>query len=63
MSKSKGNVVDPLKLFSIYGAEQVRYYLLKEGVLQYDGGKKKKTTYVTSWPYHYQILQTTLRSG
>ena len=38
MSKSKGNVVDPLEQFSLFGMEQVRYYLLKEGFLHHDGG-------------------------
>ena len=38
MSKSKGNVVDPLEQFSFFGVEPVRYYLLKEGHLHHDGG-------------------------
>lgn len=37
MSKSKGNVVDPMEQFSLFGVEQVRYYLLKEGSLHHDG--------------------------
>lgn len=38
MSKSRGNVIDPLKQFSYFGEEAVRYYLLKEGYLHHDGG-------------------------
>ncbi len=30
MSKSRGNVVDPLWLLETYGADQVRYYLIRE---------------------------------
>jgi len=37
MSKSKGNVVDPFRLKQDYGSECVRYYLLREAVLQEDG--------------------------
>lgn len=39
MSKSKGNVVDPLEQMSLFGVEQVRYFLMKEGYLHHDGGK------------------------
>lgn len=31
MSKSKGNVVDPFKLFEVYGADSVRWALLTDG--------------------------------
>ncbi|GLE05127.1 hypothetical protein PINS_up014115 [Pythium insidiosum] len=37
MSKSLGNVVDPAKMMETYGADFVRYFLLREGVLNDDG--------------------------
>ena len=37
MSKSLGNVVDPIPLIERYGAEPLRYYLLKEVRLGQDG--------------------------
>ena len=37
MSKSKGNVVDPVKLVDIFGVDSVRYYLLREMPYGSDG--------------------------
>jgi len=36
MSKSLGNVVDPIKLAKTYGADTVRYFLLREGTFGKD---------------------------
>ena len=36
MSKSRGNVVDPIDRLGWYGADRLRYYLLKEGRIQND---------------------------
>ena len=37
MSKSKGNVIDPLALFDEFGADAIRYFLLREIVFGNDG--------------------------
>ena len=37
MSKSKGNVVDPVKLCDRYGVDAVRYFLLREVPFGNDG--------------------------
>lgn len=37
MSKSKGNVIDPLGLIEEFGADAIRYYLLREITLGMDG--------------------------
>ena len=46
MSKSIGNVVDPLEQFSSFGVEQVRYFLLKEGFLHHDGGLSSTDSHI-----------------
>lgn len=38
MSKSRGNVVDPVEQLAKFGVDPVRYFLLKEGSLLKDGG-------------------------
>ena len=38
MSKSKGNVVDPFQQMERYGVDSMRFFLLREGSLQQDGG-------------------------
>ncbi len=38
MSKSKGNVVDPMHLIDEFGADAIRYFLLREITLGQDGG-------------------------
>ena len=38
MSKSIGNVVDPLNSLNKFGIDPLRYFLLKESSLQQDGG-------------------------
>ena len=37
MSKSKGNILDPLQIINIYGLDSLRYYLLKEVSFGNDG--------------------------
>ena len=38
MSKSLGNVVDPVYLLEQYGIDAVRYFFLKDGRLEDDSG-------------------------
>lgn len=37
MSKSRGNVVDPIELAKLYGSEPVRYYLMRQIPINADG--------------------------
>ena len=37
MSKSKGNILDPIEIINKYGIDQLRYYLIKEVSLGNDG--------------------------
>jgi len=37
MSKSKGNILDPLELMNDFGVDEIRYYLMKEVIFGLDG--------------------------
>jgi len=37
MSKSKGNILDPLEIIENYGLDEIRYYLMKEVIYGEDG--------------------------
>ncbi len=42
MSKSKGNILDPLEMIKIYGIDPLRYYLIKEVSFGNDGNISKE---------------------
>ena len=37
MSKSKGNILDPIEIINEYGLDEIRYYLMKEVIYGLDG--------------------------
>ena len=37
MSKSKGNILDPIELIDKFGADELRYYLMKDVIFGLDG--------------------------
>ena len=43
MSKSKGNILDPIKIIKKYGLDQLRYYLIKEVSFGNDGNISNKS--------------------
>ncbi|MFP4545621.1 MAG: isoleucine--tRNA ligase, partial [Methanomassiliicoccales archaeon] len=55
MSKSKGNVIEPIKVMEEYGADALRFYMLKANApwedmaFQYDGVKNARKTLNILW--------------
>ena len=59
MSKSRGNVVDPVEQLSKFGVDPVRYFLLKEGSLLKDGGM----CIVTMMLFKYREYDTSIAAA
>ena len=43
MSKSKGNILNPIEIINTYGIDQLRYYLIKEVSHGTDGNIDRKS--------------------
>lgn len=61
MSKSRGNVADPFQVMKDYGVDPVRYYLVRDGGLADDGGKKYFIFEYNDALIHTAISQITLK--
>ena len=48
MSKSKGNILNPLEVIDTYGIDQLRYYLIKEVSHGADGNISLKNLEIVS---------------
>ena len=49
MSKSRGNVVDPVQKLQDFGSDEVKYVLLREGVPHSDCSKLIRLGIITHW--------------
>ena len=51
MSKSRGNVVDPVQKLQDFGSDEVKYVLLREGVPHSDCSKLIRLAITTHWRF------------
>jgi len=58
MSKSLGNVVDPITILDQYGVDAVRYFFLKDGRLEDDSGENQ--TVFASVEFHVCVCRLAL---